>query len=349
MSARTIVDVRATLRTRAIDPPFRWRDGMPSSGKTQDVTQLEIVADDGTTGVAVMPRGAIGVDLVDRRIRPALLGRDAMLTEDCWAALHEMDRAEHFPPYTVGPVDVALWDLKAKAAGLPLYALLGGARTRVQAYASTVTYEDIDTYLGVADTCLEAGFSAIKLHAWGDVDRDAELARRLRRHVGDDVVLMYDGSGAFDLQDSVRLGHALAEAGFAWYEEPMREWGITPYVRLREAVSIPILGPETTPGVHRAVADWIAAGAVDIVRTGVHFKDGITGALRIAHLADAFGLRAEIHGGGAANLHLACAIPNTTYYEVIVAGLPATPRFPVGPDGYVDVPQVPGTGDVVLP
>lgn len=348
MTARTIVDVRATAHTLPVDPPFRWRDGLPSSGTTRDVTQLEIVADDGTVGVAVLPRGAIGVDLVERRIRPTLTGRDALLTEDCWAALHEADRVEHFPPYALGPVDVALWDLKAKAAGLPLYALLGGARTRIPAYASTVTYEDVDTYLAVADECLAAGFTAIKLHAWGDVARDTELARRLRRHVGDNVDLMYDGSGAFDLRDAIRLGHVLTDLGFGWYEEPMREWALGPYVRLRQAVGVPILGPETTPGVHHAVADWIAAGAVDLVRTGVHYKDGITGALRIAHLADAHGLRAEVHGGGAANLHLACAIPNTTYYEVIVAGRPARPRFPVTADGYAEAPQGPGTGESAL-
>lgn len=119
-----------------------------------------------------------------------------------------------------------------------------------------------------SDQCLELGFPAIKLHAWGDVKRDAELAVRLRAHVGDDVPLMYDGSAGFDLADTIALGNVLADAGYLWYEEPMREFSHTAYRLLSQRVDIPLLVAETSDGAHMNSADFIADGIATSVRTG---------------------------------------------------------------------------------
>ena len=91
-------------------------------------------------------------------------------------------------------------------------------------------------------------------------------------------------------------------------------------------------------------ADFIRCGGAHLVRTSTHYKGGITGGLRVAHLADAFSLRAEVHGGGFPNLHLACAIPNTTYYESLVRSNPITIEAGIGRDGCISPPQVPGIG-----
>lgn len=342
-----ITRVTAEVREIPIVPKFQWRDGLAASGEKQLTAILRIETADGMVGTSRVPKGRTSAILVEDAIAPVLVGQDALMGERIWHLLHEADRTHHFPPYFLGPVDVALWDLKGQAAGMPLYKLIGGFRDTVPAYASTVTYGTVDEYLRVADLCLEQGFRAIKLHAWGDVRRDGELALALRAHVGDDIDLMFDASGAHDLGEAVRLAHVLEDAGFAWLEEPMREWGVEPYRRLRTRARIPILSGETSAGLHRNIADFIVNDAADIVRTGVHYKDGITGALRIAHLADSFGMRAEIHGGGLANLHLACAIPNTTYFEVIVAGGNATPRHRIASDGTIAPPNEPGIGELI--
>jgi len=347
MTTVTITSITTEIRRSRVDPPFRWRDGLAVPGPWQEHAVLRIEASNGAIGTARMPQGVTSAALVEAAIAPVLVGEDALLTERLWHLAHEADRTWHFPAYFLGPLDVALWDLKARTAGLPLYQLLGGHSREVPAYASTVTFETVDDYLRVVDWSLEHGFRAIKLHAWGDVRRDGRLAAAVRERAGDDVELLFDASGAHDLLESVSLAHALEDAGFSWLEEPMREWGVEPYRRLRERVSIPILSGETSAGVHRNIADFIAAGAADLVRTGVHYKDGITGALRISHLADSFGMRAEIHGGGLANLHLACAVPNNTYYEVIVAGDPVVPRHRVDPDGMVRIGDDPGTGEAL--
>ncbi|MEU6263607.1 enolase C-terminal domain-like protein [Saccharopolyspora shandongensis] len=305
---------------------------------------LRIHTDEGLTGEAHTGRGLIVADLVKRRIRDDIVGRDPLWRELLWHRLWELDRIEEFPIYALGLIDIALWDLAGKAANLPVHQLLGTFRDAIPAYASTVTFSCVEEYLDVADQCIEAGYTAIKLHAWGDPRADAELCHKLRTHVGDTYPLMYDGSAGFDFTDALYLGHALSEAGYTWYEEPMREFSVTAYRRLAERLTVPLLVAETSDGAHMNVADFITAGAAGSVRTSAQYKGGITGAMRIAHLADSFQLRAEVHGPGIVNAHLCIAIPNTTYYESLIYSNPVTREPAVGPDGMLRAPSAPGIG-----
>jgi len=339
-----ITAVEAEVRTEPVIDQFVWRKGLPGSGTVSETVELTIQTDEGISGVAHGSHGAIMRDIVDRRLRDELIGANPLMKEHLWQRTWELDRIEEIPIYGLGLVDIALWDLTAKIAGLPLHALIGGYRDRIPAYASTVTFPTTEEFLDVADQCLEAGFRAIKLHAWGDVRRDAALCQALRAHVGPAIALMYDGSAGFDLIDAIWLGRALGEADYLWYEEPMREFSIEAYARLHEKIDVPLLSGETSDGAHFNIADFIAARAADIVRTSTHYKGGITGALRITHLADAYHMRAEVHGGGLANLHLACAIPNTTYYESLVRTNPIRVETGIGPDGCISPPGVPGIG-----
>ena len=333
----TIVEVDVVLVTQPpASPPFVWRQGLPGSDPGETIGGwLVITTESGVKGYAHCTRGVILRDLVERRLRDELIGADALAREWLWHRVWELDRIEEFPIYVLGLVDIALWDIAAKRAELPLHRLLGSFRDALPAYASTTTFRDIPEYLDVADQCLELGYHAIKLHAWGDAKRDATLSQALRAHVGPDVDLMYDGSAGFDLHDSVYLGKALAEAGYRWYEEPMREFSITSYTRLAEQVDIPLLVAETSDGVHLNTADFIMSGCAGAVRTGATLKGGVTGALRIAHLAESFSLRAEIHAGGPVNIQLAMSIPNTTYFESLVTQNPVVREACVDPDGYV--------------
>ncbi|MFI6741864.1 enolase C-terminal domain-like protein [Nonomuraea sp. NPDC050451] len=339
-----ITDVTVDLVELPAQPPFRWRAGLPGSEGPVTGGILRVHTDAGLIGEAHTRRGVIVADLVRRRIRDDLIGRDPLWRELLWQRLWELDRIEELPIYALGLVDVALWDLAGKAANLPVHQLLGTYRDAIPAYASTVTFSCVEEYLDVADQCLAAGYTAIKLHAWGDARADADLCQKLRAHVGDGVPLMYDGSAGFDLADAVYVGHALAEAGYVWYEEPMREFSVTAYRWLAERVAIPLLVAETSDGAHMNVADFIHAGAASRVRTSAQYKGGITGAMRIAHLAESFQLRAEVHGTGIVNAHLCMAIPNTSYYESLVFTNPVVREAAVDPDGMVRAPSAPGIG-----
>ena len=273
--------------------------------------------DAGVTGAIEVARGDMAADIVARRLK-AFVGDEVLLTERLWRKAWEIDRVEEFHLTHLGLIDHLAWDVKSRMAGLPLYQLLGGYRDSIEAYASTVTWNTMDEYERHVKLCMDMGYRAFKLHAWGDVRADAELCRNLRRWTGDDAVLMYDGSAGFDFVDALRLGRVLEEENFAWYEEPMREFDLGSYVKLTDKLDISVLAAETSDGAHWNAAEWIRQGALDMVRTGTVLRGGITGGLRIAHLAEAHGMRAQVHAMGWSNAHLACAIANNDYYEQIV-------------------------------
>ena len=155
---------------------------------------------------------------------------------------------------------------------------------------------------------------------------------------------MYDGSAGFDLADAVYLGHALAAAGYFWYEEPIREFSVTAYKWLAERVTVPLLVGETSDGAHMNTADFIASGCATFVRTSVDLRGGFTGAMRTAHLADAYRLRAEPHGNTLTCRHLCMAISNSTYYESLVSSNPVRREWGIDEHGIVAAPVGPGVG-----
>jgi L-alanine-DL-glutamate epimerase-like enolase superfamily enzyme len=330
----------------AADPPFRWRDGLPGSVPAGEGAVLRIGTDEGVEGVALFARpggAALLADLVERVLRPELVGQDPVRREWLWHRIWELDRIHELPLPTLGLVDVALWDLAGRRDGRPVWQLLGGYRTAIPAYASTSTFATTEEFLDVAEQCLKLGYRGIKLHAWGDARRDAELCTALRERVGDAVPLMYDGSAGFDLPDAIHLGRALSAANYLWYEEPMREFSISAYSRLARAVDVPLLVAETSDGSHMNSADFIASGAATFgVRAGTTLRGGVTGAMRTAHLADAYRLRAEVHGSDIPNQHLCMAISNTTYYESLVTAAPVRRERHVDADGLVHAPAEPG-------
>jgi L-alanine-DL-glutamate epimerase-like enolase superfamily enzyme len=331
----------------APDPPFIWRRGLPGSSPAGYGAVLVLRTDTGCDGVAWAPRHASSVmlpDLVDRRLRELLVGEDPVQRELLWHKVWEMDRVEEVPLYLLGTLDMALWDLAGRAYGVPTWELMGGARTEIPAYASTTTFGSIAEYLDIADQCLELGYPAIKLHAFGDARQDAKLCTALRQHVGDDLPLMYDGSAGFDLPDAVYLGHALADAGYLWYEEPLREFSVTSYKWLAERTAAPLLVAETSDGAHMNTADFIASGCASFVRISAELRGGFTGALRTAHLADSFRLRAEPHGNTITCRHLCMAVHNCTYYESLVWGNPVRREAGIDERGIVKAPSGPGVG-----
>ncbi|GII59778.1 mandelate racemase [Planotetraspora thailandica] len=334
------------IHVPAANPPFRWREGLGGSAPAGDGAVLRIGTDAGVEGVAVFTRpGAFAAldDLVDRVFRDELVGQDPLQREWIWHRVWELDRIEELPLPTLGLIDVALWDLAGRLHDVPVWRLLGGFRTEIPAYASTATFATVEEFLDVADQCLALGYRAIKLHAWGDARRDAALCRALREHVGPDVELMYDGSAGFDLPDAVYLGAALSDLGYLWYEEPMREFSVSAYAQLARAVKVPLLVAETSDGAHMNSADFIRAGAATFgVRASTTLRGGMTGAMRTAHLADSFRVRAEVHGSDIPNQHLCMAISNTTYYESLVTATTVVRERHVDANGLVHAPTGPG-------
>ncbi len=305
--------------------PFDWQIDRPGSDDGRGLNRrheciLRIQTDEGIEGHGVVgSRGAATIDAVSRRLPDILLGADPLNIEYLWERMWDIDRLEEFPIYAQGLADLALWDLKGKYANMPVYQLLGGYRDSIPAYASTTSYDTEEEYLKVIDASLEQGYQSIKLHLrYRDVKTNAKLCERVRRHVGDEIELTLDASALWGYTDALWFGRRLEELNFAWYEEPMREFDLESYAKLCADLDIPILACETPDGAHWNAAEFIRRGALDIMRTSTHYKAGLTGGVKVAHLAESHGMNAEVHGGGPANLHLALGIPNNTYYEDLV-------------------------------
>ncbi|HHY51322.1 MAG TPA: racemase [Alphaproteobacteria bacterium] len=335
-------------------PKFSWRDGLPGShddiprGTRPRKAVIRMETDAGLSGVIEMSRGDAVLDLVRRRYH-AFIGENPLNTERIWTLMWELDRIEEIPMRALGMLDILCWDVKSQHAGLPLYQLLGGNDRVVPAYASTVTWPTMAEYERYIKLSRDVGFNAFKLHAWGDVKRDRVLAANLRKWVGPDADLMFDGSAGWDYVEALEFGKVLQDLGYLWYEEPMREFHLGSYTKLCEALDIPVLAAETSDGVHWNMATWIEARALDMTRVSSFYKGGFTGAIKIAHLAESHGMRAEVHGMGLENAQLCAAISNNDYYEQLIideAQIKGLDRL--GPlsivGGTLTVSEAPGVG-----
>src|SRR5690606_18122103 len=191
------------------------------------------------------------------------------------------------------------------------------------AYASSSTLGEPGEYVEQALALKESGFRAYKLHPPAGRDSCIEVCTALRDALGADMTLMVDPAGIFDFPDAVRVGRALEELDYYWYEDPLRETDIYNYVKLRQKLDIPIMATEYAPGGFDAFAPWIMQQATDYLRADVAIKGGITAVAKTARLAEAFNMNIEVHHGGnslnnVANLHVIMATRNTEFFEVLL-------------------------------
>jgi L-alanine-DL-glutamate epimerase-like enolase superfamily enzyme len=342
--------------------------GHPAAPREARTSLLTIQTDAGVEGYAF---GGIAQGVLESLVKPVLIGQDPFYREWIWQRLKERQRLNlgSLNDKVLALVDVALWDLAGRAVGEPVYKLLGAYRDKVPAYASTMCGDDLEggldtpeAYARFATQCRERGYPAFKLHTWQppvpgapDVKRDIAACAAVREAVGPDVPLMLDPYHYYSREEALYLGRELEKLGYAWMEEPMDEHSMSSYVWLAQQLDLPICGPETVEGKMHARAEWIRHEAADILRGGIGDLGGITPLVKVAHLAEAFGMRMEVHGGGAANLHVLCAmgIPGQFYergllhpwvdYETPQPWLTENDD-PMDDEGYVHVSQRPGLG-----
>jgi L-alanine-DL-glutamate epimerase-like enolase superfamily enzyme len=254
-------------------------------------------------------------------LKPMLIGEDPMARERIWQTMVRRTRGQRLN--AIGVVDVALWDLAGRHAGVPVHRLMGSYRDSVPAYASSAVLDGPEAYADEAVRFKEAGWTAYKIHPPGDPDEDIRICRAVRKAVGDDYRLMLDSTWSYDYPQAVRVGVAIQELGFYWYEDPLFEDDIYSYVKLKQQLHIPIMATELPLAGPTSYAPWIMEQATDYLRGDVYLKGGLTSCLKTAHLAEAFHMTYEVHHGSnslnnVANLHLIMAIPNCEYFEVLL-------------------------------
>lgn len=369
-----IESVRAVVFTH---PTRRSTDAAghshPGPLGTARLALLTVRSTDGAEGHAFAPPEVVRAHVLDQFVRRVLVGGDAMRREHLWCELEHWQRgsAGQLSDRALAAVDCALWDLIGRTLGRPVWQLLGGYRDRIPAYGSTMCGDELpgglstpEEYADFALKLVERGYKAIKLHTWmppvrfaPDPGMDIKACTAVRRAVGPDIALMLDGYHEYSRVDALRIGRALEELDFTWYEEMMNEQSSASYAWLAQQLRIPLLGPESLSGKHYARADWVKAGASDILRAGVTGCGGISPTMKVAHLAESFGMQCEVHGNGAANLAVCGAIRNSRWYErgllhpfLDYDEVPAHLHAIVDPmdrDGFVPMPTGPGLGEQI--
>jgi L-alanine-DL-glutamate epimerase-like enolase superfamily enzyme len=336
-------------------PPTKYHAASRLDSGSSALGLLRIGTDSGIVGHAFLGSATHtavndGPGLI-RFLKPLLMGQDPLERERLNAALWPWSRL--ISVRSIGAVDVALWDIAGQAAGMPIHRLLGTTRHSIPAYASSAVLPSIETYAEEAQRFKADGWAAYKIHPPQHPPTDIKVCQAVRAAVGDDYTLMLDSTWSYDFPAAVRVGRAIEKLGFLWYEDPLHDQDITNYVKLRQKLDIPIMATEYPQAGLESYAPWLLLQATDYLRGDVAVKGGITTLVKTAHLAEAFRMTYEIHHGGnslnnVANLHVACAIRNTTYFEVLLPdgahkyGL--AQDIVVGKDGLVHAPTKPGLG-----
>lgn len=361
-----IAEIRCHRLDAPLDQPFAYSQGW---FERRGALLVEVVADDGTSGwgesFGPMTRAMEGaVDF----LKPALVGQDPFAIEALWQAMYNRTRdhgQKGIAVEAISGVDIALWDLKGKALGLPVHRLLGGPmRSRVQAYATgfyrTRAKGQLALLVAEAERHVADGFGAFKLKLGFGVDDDIRLCEAVRRKVGDRIAIMVDANHAYDAAAATRLARAIEPLDIRWFEEPVPPEDIEGYKQLKAATSIPMAGGEaefTRWGFRRLLAER----AIDVAQPDTCAVGGISECKKVADMATAFGVRCIPHCWGtgvavATALQVLAVMPNTPPalhpiepllefdrsehpYRMKILKRPIAPR-----DGWVDLPEGPGLG-----
>lgn len=344
-------EIRA-CREAAADVPLLT--GSASEGL--DFLVITLTTDDGVSGTSL---GYAGRDLrvpaqVAAVVKDFFLGKDPFARERLWHEYRSFDRWwRHLPVYAYGAFDIACWDIAGNVAGLPLYRLLGEYRERVPVYGSSLVLDRPDDYAAQALEVQALGWHGYKLHPPGDVSFDLEAYRLAREAVGPDFALMADPVAAYSAADALRVGRALEKLDYTWLEEPLHDVDFRSLRKLADDLDIPVCGVEVLPGNNYSAAQCIADGVVDIVRTDVSWKGGVTAVMKTAAVAQSFGMQCELHSAiyhalEIVNLHCACALSNCTYLELLYPTKPFEIALRTGieidEDGFARPPEGPGIG-----
>jgi L-alanine-DL-glutamate epimerase-like enolase superfamily enzyme len=372
-----IKDIRTVALSYPCDPPYGSAGGMQAR---RGALLVEIETDGGVTGIgeAGLGGGATAA-VIERDLKPLLLGEDPLLIEGLWQKMFARTRQygrRGVVMHAISGIDIALWDLAGKVARLPVYRLLGASRDRVEAYASGGFYsegKDIDALAGEAEGYRARGFRGMKMKigrnpstgsplrhlvAHADVcvvEPEEDIARvaAVRRALGPKAKLMADVNCAWSPAFAIEMGRALEPYNLYWLEEPVATDDIDGSAQVAAALATPVAGYETETGLY-GFRELIARGAVDIVQPDIAWTGGFSEGRRIAAFAQAHHRMVAPHAfAGAvllvASLHYAAAIPNALALEWdqnpngLRDELLKEP-LTLEPDGTVKLPERPGLG-----
>jgi L-alanine-DL-glutamate epimerase-like enolase superfamily enzyme len=278
---------------------------------TTTVVVVEPVAEDGTRGVGFTYGSRACATLVEEALAGEVRGRDPLDVEGCWQAMVRKIRNNGRPgiaSMAIAAVDVALWDLKGKLLGLPLFRLLGEVREEMPVYGSGgfTSYSEDELVRQLAGW-VERGIPRVKMKIGRDPEADPARVRAVRQAIGDGPELFVDANGAYDRKQASRLAAQLEDLGVTWFEEPVSSDDLDGLALLRGETELEIAAGEygyDLPYFRR----MLQAEAVDVLELDVSRCGGVSEWVRAATLAQAFSIPVSSHCAQSIHAHLGCAV-----------------------------------------
>ncbi len=362
-----ITGIRSRLVEFPLPATFRPAWGRGRIQSTLSMVVFEVGTDDGLVGIGATSGGLEAAIAIDRFVTPHLMGQDPSQILRLGGLIQDADILGP-PPYCM---EIPLWDILGKAAGLPVYQLWGGTADPVRAYCSTGELRPAKVRAEHAAQMVAEGFTAIKLRFHEDDPRDdLKVAKAVRVEVGDDIEIMVDanqasadpgisGHSVWDFQTALAVSRELEQLGATWIEEPLPRHDYRGLARLRGKLdTIKLAGGEDNHGLHE-FKDLLDRECFDILQPDAMKSVTARGILNLGAFADLAGVGVVPHtwGQGLAlpvHLHLAAALARCGYVEFPhdpPSGITAAARDqmliePIRIDalGHVPVPQQPGFG-----
>ena len=292
-------------------------------------------------------------------LAPILIDQDPRDVEPIWDTLYAtMRQRGHVPGMMVeaiSGIDIALWDILGKEAGLRVCKLLGGQyRDRLWCYASSLRIRDLDTIVKEAVRYVEMGFTAMKLKVGRDLERTFQSVAAVRKAIGEQIQLSVDANCAFDVRTALQVGRRLEEYGVQWFEEPIPPDDVEGYAELARALDVPVAAGECE-FTRWGVKELLVHRAVDIIQPDVARAGGFSECRKIAALSTAFNIAYAPHTGAssavclAASVQLAAALPNFLIYEYMRGDWSARQHNPLREDLVRESAEVFEKGNILVP
>ena len=362
MAGLRITEVRAYPTSFPVDPKDAVTLGIGRTVK-RDAVIVKVTTEDGITGWGEAHHGRCPgavAHLVNTTLRLLVVGQDANDITGVWKKVYDKQLASHGMGagacLALSGIDMALWDIRGKAIGQPLYKLMGGRSKPVPAYAGGVSlgYQDPKALVAEARPHVEAGYKAVKLRIGDTVARDVERIAAVRKAFGDDMVILTDANTGYDVADVRAVMPQLDEYNVGWLEEPFPAHDYLSYREAARYGRTPLAAGEnhyTRFEFNRVIED----GAITILQPDLSKTGGITEALRIAALASCWKLPIHPHSSMtglnmAASIHFLASIENAGYFEADISRnnlfrdeLVSTP-YTLDKDGCVMPLEAPGIG-----
>ena len=354
----------AEIRASAHSFPFEdnvIRLGLGRNVK-RDFVLVRVIDDSGRVGYGESHHGqnpTAMAEVVENGVGSLLIGADPLDTEGIWDRIERQQIVTHGlgagSIIALSGIDIALWDLKGKILGQPVFRLLGGARRRIRAYAGGLSlgFQPLDSLEREVARLVEQGYTAIKLRIGDTPRRDAERVGHIRKTFGEDLDIAVDAATRYTEVEVPALIRTCEENHVYWIEEPFAPDNIAAYRNLARHTAIPLAAGENHYG-RPAFRELFEAGAIAIVQADVCKAGGLTECKKIADMAAAWRLQAAPHTShsvlaSAANAHLLSALSNGLIFEADTAPVNpfrtdlATEPFAVE-GGAIEPREAPGLG-----